>query len=392
MCCHMDISRIRDDFPALSKYVWFQNGGVSLTPEPIARRHAELMDELLQRGPMHIVYPEEEEPRRQASRQRLADFFRTSPDQFALMRGVSEAYQTVLRGLTWQTEDEIVISAEEEAALLLPSLHLRDRHGVRIVKLPLFDDPQQQIDACQDCLSDRTRLVALSHVTTDWGFRLPVQDLCRIARLRGIPTFLDLAHSAGVFPIALDQLDCDFAGILSYKWMYAPYAAGLLYIAPHNVHPLHVTYAGGRSERSLDFEGDRYELRESAEKHQYGPWSWPLVHAWASACDYLDDLGLEEIWQRTAHLTSRLKQGLLEIPTVQLLTPQPAERSAALVSFSLEGWTGTDLADVLRTRWNMIVKPLPHTREGLRISLPFFLWDQEIDGLLEALRTLAGPR
>ncbi|MEO1994300.1 MAG: aminotransferase class V-fold PLP-dependent enzyme [Planctomycetaceae bacterium] len=385
----MDISRIRTDFPALSAYVWFQNGGVSLTPGPVAVRHAELMEELFRRGPMHIVHPDEEEPRRLASRRRLADFFRTAPEQLALMRGVSEAYQTVLRGLAWQAGDEILISAEEEAALLLPTLHLRDRHQIRIVKLPLLDDPQQQLDAFQNSLSERTRLVALSHVTTDWGFRLPARQICDMARRSNIPTFLDLAHSAGLYPIELDELGCDFAGILSYKWMYAPYAAGLLYIAPHTTHSLQVTYAGGRSERTLDFERDRYELRDSADKHQYGPWSWPLVHAWASACDYLDGCGLDAIWHRTSQLTSQLKQGLLEIPSAHLLTPQPVERSAALVAFSLAGWSGNALATTLRNRWNMIVKPLPHTREGLRISVPFFLLEQEIEQLLTALRSLA---
>jgi len=386
----MDISRIRTDFPALSEYVWFQNGGVSLTPAPVARCHAQLMEELFQRGPLHIVYPAEEEPRRGESMQRLAEFFHTSADRLALMRGVSEAYQTVLRGMTWRAGDEIVISSEEEAALLLPTLHIRDRHNVQIIKMPLHKEFQPQLDAFQNCLSDRTRLVALSHVTTDWGFRLPIREMCDMARQSHVPTFLDLAHSAGLFPIELDELGCDFAGILSYKWMYAPYAAGLLYIAPHTTHDLQVTYAGGRSERALDFERDHYELRDSADKHQYGPWSWPLVHAWAAACDYLQDCGLDAIWRRTALLTSRLKHGLLEIPGVELLTPLEPERSAALVSFSLRGWTGTALSEELRSRWNMIVKPLPHSREGLRISLTFFTLEEEVDRLLAALRSLAG--
>lgn len=384
----LDLNAIRREFPALDNYTWFQNGGVSITPARIAEEHARLMRELLDRGPLHILYPDEEDERRRTTMQCLADFFAVDPHELALMRGVSEAYQTVLRGLDWQPGDEIIISQDEEAALLLPALHLRDRCGVRVVKIPLLSAVDQQLAALQDCLSDRTRLVALSHVTTDLGYRLPVHDICRIARQHGALTFVDVAHSAGLFEIDLPGMGCDFAGILSYKWMYAPYASGLLYARQTSQHRLAITYAGGRSEQSLDFEQDVYTLRETAERFQYGPWSWPLVHTWAAAAKWLQQIGLPTIEQRTALLANQLKQQLGQIDGVALLTPLQAARSAALVSFELAGWTGESLACQLRRRWKMIVKPLPHTRQGLRISLPFFLLEEEIDRLVAALRIL----
>lgn len=388
----MDIQAIRADFPALRNYTWFQNGGVSITPTPVADEHARLMRELLDRGPMHIIYPEEENPRRQASMLRLAEFFSVDPNELALMRGVSEAYQTVLRGLEWQAGDEIIVSEDEEAALLLPTLHLRDRFGIQVIKLPLLEDTTQQLDALRRCLSKRTRLVALSHVTTDLGWRLPVREICDAAGQHGALTFLDLAHSAGVFPIALAELSCDFAGMLSYKWMYGPYASGLLYVRRKRQDDLTVTFAGGRSEKWLDFEHDRYQLQDTAERFQYGPWSWPLVHAWAHAAEYLEEIGIVAIWKRTRSLTSRLKEGIQSIPRTVLYTTRQPSQSAALVSFGLAGWTGEELADTLRRRWNMIVKPLPHTREGLRISVPFFLLEEEIDRLVMAVEELGAQQ
>ena len=104
-------------------------------------------------------------------------------------------------------------------------------------------------------------------------------------------------------------------------------------------------------------------MRETAERFQYGPWSWPLVHSWAAAAKWLQQIGLPTIEQRTALLANRLKQQLGQIDGVALLTPFQDARSAALVSFGLAGWTGESLADHLRRRWKMIVKPLPHTRQ-----------------------------
>lgn len=388
----IDVAGVRAEFPALGNYVWFQNGGVSITPAPVAEEHARLMRELYERGPMHIVYPDEEYPRRRASMARLARFFDVAPDELALMRGVSEAYLTVLRGLDWQPGDELIITADEESALFLPSLHLRDRHGVIVRKVPLIDDADGQVEAITALLNERTRLVAISHVTTDLGFRLPVERICAAARRQGALSFIDMAHSAGLYPIGLGALGCDFAGILSYKWMYSPYAAGLLYVRREQLDALQVTYAGGRAEQALDWQADTYELHDSAERFQFGPWSWPLVHTWAFAADWLTGIGLPEIWERTAALTTMLKGGLREIPGMTLYTPESPGLSAALVSFGTEGVSGVDLTRELRERWNIIIKPIPNAAEGARVSIPFFTLEEDIELLVGAIGDLVSER
>lgn len=388
----LDLQRLRRDFPPLDQLVWFQNGGVSITPAPVAQVHAGLMRELHERGPMHIAFPAEEYPRRQQTMARLARFFGVAPADLALMRGVSEGYQTVLRGLDWQSGDRLLLGGDEEAALLLPSLHLRDERGVEVVKVPFAPDPGAQLAAVERLLTPRTRLVALSHVSTDLGWRLPAAPICRLVRERGALSFLDLAHSAGLYPMALPELECDFAGLLSYKWMYGPYAAGALYVRPERVDSLKVVYAGGRAEKWIDFQQGTYELQEGAGRFQYGPWSWPLVHAWAAALDYLEAVGLEVIWERTVALGNRLKAGLRAVPGLKLHTPEDAERSAALVSFALAGWSGEQLCHELRSRWRIVTRPLLHGAGGVRASLSFFLLEEEVDLLIAAVGGLAHER
>ena len=212
----IDVREARSHFPALETFVWFQNGGVSITPRPVADVHAALMHELFERGPVHIAYPDEEMPRRAASIERIAAYLGVGSGDLALTRGVSEAFQTVLRGLDWAKGDEILITAEEEAALFLPVLQLRDLFGVRVVKAPLLEDETEQVAAFADRMGPHTRLVAFSHVTTDTGHRMPVSGICGHAREVGALSFVDMAHSAGVFPIDLANIGCDFAGLLSY--------------------------------------------------------------------------------------------------------------------------------------------------------------------------------
>jgi len=221
---------------------------------------------------------------------------------------------------------------------------------------------------------------------------LPCAEICAEARAQGVMTFVDMAHSAGLYPMNLRELECDFAGLLSYKWMYSPYAAGLLYVRKERLHDIQVTYAGGRAEAWLDFREDRFELKPTTERFQYGPWSWPLVHAWAAAMDYLTEIGLDAIWDRTGGLTTRLKDGLKEISEVTLVTPESPDRSAALVTFEVQGWDGPDFRDTLRERWNILIKGFDHLRNGLRTSVPFFLLGEEIDLLLEKIDMLAKER
>jgi selenocysteine lyase/cysteine desulfurase len=380
----------RADFPALDTFTWFQNGGVSLVPRQVHEAHLALLEEAFRRGPLHIAYPDQEYPRREASRQRIARFLGAEPSEIAIVRGVSEAFQHVLRGIEWAAGDEVVISADEEGALLVPALQLKQERGVRVRTIPLERTrPEELVAAAEALLTPRTRLLAMSHVTTDWGVRLPAAAICRMAEARGIRTFVDLAHSAGVFPVDVHEIGCSYAGALSYKWMLAPYAAGCLYVRADRLAGLPVVFAGGRAEASLDFAAMTMELQPGARRFEYGPWSWPLVHAWAAALDYLDDLGIDAIERRTAALTDGLKQGLVEIPGLTLHTPRPWASSAALVAFGLAGWSGPDLERARRERHAIVVRALTNVRPGVRASVAFLTLESEVDGLLEAVRECA---
>jgi cysteine desulfurase/selenocysteine lyase len=381
-----DVEAIRADFPALEREISFDNGTVSLTPGPVGEALERYLRDVLQGGPPHVVRPEEEYPRRERTREAIAAFLGTGPRQLAIVRGVSEAFHTVLDSLSWRPGDEVVLTEDEEAALLLPALHLRATVGVRVVALPfervVERGPQ---DALDSVLSERTRLVALSHVTTSIGYRYPVTELCAATRSRGVLSFLDLAHSAGLVPLALDELGCDLAGIVSYKWMYAPYAAGAFYVRPEALDRLELRFAGNRSEASLDAESGQYELRDDARRFEYGPWAWSIVHAWANALEYLERAGRAAIWERTQRHVAALRDRLGEIAGVRVLTP-PAAAAAALVTFEVAGIAASDVRQRLLTS-GIRIKALPDDRR-LRASVAMFTSDSDIDALVAAVASV----
>jgi cysteine desulfurase/selenocysteine lyase len=383
----VDLSSARDDFPALAGKVWFDNGTVSLTPAPVAEAVEADLRRIFLEGPPHVLQPGVEWPRRERTLQRIAAFLGTSAPTIALMRGVSEAYQTVLRGIDWEAGDELIISDDEEAAVRLPSLHLGAERGVQVRRLPYSADPDDVVRSLESLIGRRTRLIALSHVTTTMGWVYPIAELSAAANGRGVPLFADLAHSGGLMPYRLPELGCDLAGVLSYKWMFGPYASGALYVRPDALIEPALRYAGNRSERYIDPDHDRYELREDAARYQYGPWAWPLVHGWARALEYLSDIGVERIWRRTQSLVNRLHDGLADGPHVTVVSPRPP-LAGALVTFALPGASGPQARDVLLNEHRIRIKAIPGARNLLRASIPFFATDDEIDLLSRAVSDL----
>lgn len=384
----IELEEIRADFPVLAHEICLDNGTVSVTPAPVAASLEAYLRDVLQGGPPHVVRPDEEYARRDRTMERIAEFLGTRRERLALMRGVSEAYLTVLRGLPWQRGDRLVITEDEETALLLPSLHLRDEVGVEVVMLPFERTREAPEAALAEVLTERTRLVALSHVTTTFGYRYPVRELCAAARARGVLSFVDVAHSAGVVPLGLDDIGCDFAGVVSYKWMYGPYAAGALYVAPDAVERLALRFAGNRSEAWIDPDAAAYELRDDARRFEYGPWAWPIVHAWAVALDYIDHVGRAAIWQRTQALAARLHERLGGLPGVEVLTPAP-EAAAALFTFDVAGISAADAAARLAADWGIRIKAVPGERGRLRASLAMFTSQADVDRLADAVERIA---
>jgi selenocysteine lyase/cysteine desulfurase len=386
----IDIEALQRDFPAHGTPLCFDNGSVSLTPRPVAESIAASLRDAFEHGPPHVVRPELEYPRRERTLERIARFVGAARSEIALTRGVSEAFQIVLHGIDWQPGDRIVITEDEEASLLLPALQLADAHGVEVVGLRWRDIAEHGARASlEPLLGARTRLLAISHVTTSVGYRYPARELCEATRERGILSFVDAAHSVGVIPVRLDELECDFAGVVSYKWMYAPYAAGALYVRPGSVDAIALRYAGIRSERALDPQAGTFELRDDARRFEYGPWSWSIVHAWGDAIDYLESIGPEEICMRTSTLVDRLRDGLAALPDVTVLTPASAH-AAALVTFSLRGFAAADAQARLMADANVRVKVVPGPGERLRASLALYTSDDNVERLLEGVAALVG--
>jgi selenocysteine lyase/cysteine desulfurase len=385
----LDLAAIRQDIPALGRCVYLNTGGVAPNPRPVYEvLTREFTDQYLNGSPL-ILRPQSLQMETQRARAFMARFLGVTPEEICFTRGVSDGASLVLNGFPWQPGDQVIITNEEHSAFLLPTLLLKRRFGVDVRILELENDSAVILQRFRDLLNPRTRLVALSHVTTDNGIRLPVQAMCTAAREAGVPVLLDGAQSVGQFAVDCREIGCAFYSVLSYKWLLGPYSAGALYIARDWVDRLAVTQTGARPERKVDYAACTFELCDDALKFEAGAHSWPLYFAMAEAARYLQTIGLAEIEHQVQEQSAYLRRGMAAIPGVRVVSPLGNDIVTGITTFQIEGQHGSEISMALRNRWNIITRPTHLRYDGVRVSVAFFTSREELDALLEAVTALA---
>jgi len=383
-----NLDAIRRSIPALSESIFLNTAGIGPTPQPVLDRLTKEFTEVALHGPPSLMDPGRSGERVAETRARIGQFFGVAPEDICFTNGVSDGFGIVANGFDWRQGDEMVITDEEHPAFEMSALHLARRRGISVKRLTLTDDPEAILSNLKALLTPRTRLVALSHVTTDTGTRIPAEAVCRLCHERDIPVAFDGAQAAGQFPVDLAAMGADFYCVLSYKWLLGPYGAGCLYVSRAWQQRLGVTMAGARCARRIDRRQGDYEFQDSAQRFECGPMPAPLFHAFAGALDFLEPVGLEQVHALGLKRAAHLREALGKIPGVIVQGPSGPETSTAIVAFSVEGKGGGDVSSALRAK-RIIQRPAFLKFSGVRIAPAFFTSDAEVETLIGAVREIA---
>ena len=383
----LDIDKIRGQIPALDKSIYMNTGGSGPMPRSaidVIRDTYETTgtqgpDTPTVRGPIREQFEE--------TRKTVARFFGVTPEEIALLRSVSEGLSTVAYGMEWSPGDEVIVTDEEHPSGIMIWLSLAEQKGIKVKKLPLVNDKTELLTGLDRLITDRTRLLCLSHVTTDTGTRLPAAEICSMSHDRGVPVAYDAAQSAGQFPIDLAEIDCDFYACTGHKWLLGGWGTGMFYVKREWVDRLNVSWTGSQA-GTWDRDTDELQFAESAHRFEFGGRHDPLYNAMDKALEFVDSIGVSEIEARVRVLTDRLKAGIAETSGVTLRSPESPEFSTGIVSFSVNGLTGTDLNAQMWERWRVLGRAALKG-SAMRLSTAFFTSDQEIDTVISAMGTLA---
>jgi cysteine desulfurase/selenocysteine lyase len=395
-----DVDAIRQDFPILSRevygkpLVYLDNGASAQKPrqviDAVTRAYSEEYANV-HRG-LHFLSNTATD-NYEAAREKVRRFLNAqSTDEVVFTKSTTEAINLVSYGLGpdyFADGGEIVLSIMEHHSNIVPWHFHRERHGAKLKWVYVREDGSFDLDAFADSLTDKTRLVALTHMSNVLGTVVPVKEVCRIAHERGIPVLVDGSQAAVHLPVDVQDLDCDYYVFTGHK-VYGPSGIGVLWGKPDRLKALRPFNGGG--EMILDVTEDIVTYNEPPHRFEAG--TPPIVQAigLGAALDYMDALGRDNIARHEAELKDYAHQKLGEINSLRIFGDAPDK--GAIVSFELQGAHAHDVATII-DRAGVAVRAGTHCAQPLlakygvtstcRASFGLYNTRAEVDALYDAL-------
>jgi cysteine desulfurase/selenocysteine lyase len=396
----LDVERLRDDFPILRErirgkpLVYLDNGASAQRPTPVldAERHyAEHLHANVHRG-VHTLSQRATDAF-EGARERVRRFLNArSTKEIVFTRGTTESINLVAQawgGANLAAGDEVVISWLEHHANIVPWQMACARAGARLRVVPIDRRGELDLDAYRGMLNERTKIVAMSHVSNALGTVMPVREIVGAARARGIPVLLDGAQAVPHVRIDVQALDCDFYAFSGHK-LYGPTGIGVLYGREALLERMPPWQGGGDMILTVSFERTTYNALPY--KFEAGTPNMGGAVGLAAAMDYVDGVGLERIAAWENELLEHATAKLLEVPGLTIVGT--ARDKASLVSFVIDGVHPHDLGTILdqqgiaiRTGHHcaMPVMDFFDVPATARASFAFYNTKAEIDALAAAL-------
>jgi L-cysteine/cystine lyase len=363
----VELSAVRAELPVLERYAYLNAG----TNGPLPRRAGEAMMRAVERdlteGRSSKPYFEGMLERREELRAALGRLLNAPAESIALASSTTEGCNIVFNGLGIGPGDEVVTTDSEHPGLFGGL----KASGADLRVAPLRDLPAADALAALDAaITERTRLIALSHVSWVTGAVFPVGELSE----RGVPLLVDGAQAAGAIPVDVQALGCDFYTVSAQKWLLGPDVTGALYVRPERVEELRMTFP---AYGAWDWEAETpYTPRSGARRFDPGWIPQASVVGLLASLEFAEQAG-EERFERACAISERCRAMLarrFEVVTepghATLVTWKAGGDSAAAVARLAEA--GVIVREILDLGW-------------LRASCGFWTSEEDLERLVAAL-------
>lgn len=372
--------RVRAEFLLNPGVVHLNCGSLGATPRLVIDAVAAYL-RAVEGDPVHTVWGRLGEGMEEV-RAKAAEFIGAQVEEVALTRNTTEGMNAIASGLKLSAGDEILTTNHEHGGGMVCWQYLAKRLGVKVVYLKMpapVQSKDQILQLVEDHLTPRTRVCSFSHVETITGLQMPLADIARLTRPRGILLVGDGAQAPGMLAVDVKALGVDAYASSSHKWLLAPKGSGLLYIRKEvqdQIQPV-MLYDGYR-----------------AYTGAIGTREVPNILGHGVAIDFHNAIGRERVEARCRQLNAYLRQRLSQCPALRLLTPEQPELSSGIVTFAVDPAKGRNdqLAGYLQEEHGIMVKVVPPTyayvpdpdvpRENynaLRFSTHIFNSESELD-------------
>ena len=409
-----DIKQIRNDFPILQREVYNRPlvylDNAATTQKPLCVLDAMREEYLNVNANVHrgVHYlSQQATDLHEAAREKVRQFINArSTAEVVFTRGTTESINLLAQTFCesqMQAGDEVVVTDMEHHSNIVPWQLQAQKRGIVLKHLPITDDGQLCCDTVATYLTERTRLLSLTHVSNVLGTVNPVKDIIRTAHERGIPVLVDAAQSAPHMRLDVQDLDCDFLAFSGHK-MYGPTGIGVLYGKEAWLEKLPPYQGGGEMIDKVSWEYTTFE--QPPLKFEAGTPDYVATHGLATAIDYITQLGLDNIEAHEQELTRYAMEQLSTIDGIRIFGPSlstvlpstPTSKRDAVISFLVGDIHHLDMGTLL-DRLGIAVRTGHHCAHPLmkrmgvtgtvRASFALYNTKDEVDLLVAGIRRVS---
>ena len=400
----MDINKIRQDFPILSREVYGKPliylDNAATTQKPLSVLDA-MRDEYLNvnanvhRGVHYLS--QQATDLHEAAREKVREFINArKTEEIVFTRGTTEAINLVASSFCesqMQAGDEVLVTEMEHHSNIVSWQLQAQKHGIVVKHLPITDDGRLDLSSISNHLTPKTKIISVAHVSNVLGTVNPVADIIKIAHEHGIPVLVDGAQSAPHFKVDVQAMDCDFFAFSGHK-MYGPTGIGVLYGKEEWLEKLPPYQGGGEMIDKVTWEKTTFERLPF--KFEAGTPDYVATHGLAKAIEYIDAIGFDAIQQHEQELTRYCMEQLMTIEGMKIYGPE--EGRDAVVSFNVGDIHHLDMGTLL-DRLGIAVRTGHHCAQPLmdrlgisgtvRASFALYNTKEEIDTLVAGIRRVS---
>lgn len=395
------IEQIRAEFPILAEkiynkpLIYFDNGATTQKPRCVVEKIDQGYYHLnanIHRG-VHYLSQKATEAH-EAARQSIAEFLGSDKrEEIIFTRGTTEAINLVAFSFGeafCKPGDEVIVSVMEHHSNIVPWQILCERKGMKLRVVPINEKGELDIEAYASMLTERTKIVSVTHVSNVLGTINPVKEIIRLAHEKAIPVLLDGAQAVPHIKVNVADLDADFYVFSGHK-VYGPTGIGVLYGKEKWLNAIPPYQGGGEMIATVSFEKTTYN--ELPFKFEAGTPDYIGSTALAEALRYLQEIGIDKIAAYEHELTAYATLRLGEIENMRIIGT--AAEKSAVISFLVGEIHPYDIG-MLLDKLGIAVRTGHHCAQPLidslgipgtvRASFAFYNTKQEIDSFVDALK------
>lgn len=398
---NFDVEKIRKDFPVLSQevngkpLVYLDNGASSQVPNLVIERGTHYLEQEHSNIHRGVHYLSQHATNAyEAAREKVKRFINAKEAKECIfVRGTTEGVNLVAYsyGRKFIGEgDEIIISAMEHHANIIPWQIVAEEKGAKLRVIPMNERGELIIEEYENMLNERTKIVAVTHVSNSLGTINPVKSMIATAHKFGVPVLVDGAQSIPHFPVDVQDLDADFYVFSGHK-VFAPTGSGVLYGKKELLDKMPPYQTGGGMIRNVTFE--KTTFAPIPEKFEAGTPAIAANIGLGAAIDYLNSIDFKAAAQYEHELLEYATEKLSAIEGVKIIGT--AKEKASVLSFTIENVHPHDIGTILDQQ-GIAVRAGHHCAQPVmqffdvpataRASFAFYNTKEEVDKLVEAVQ------